>query len=140
MEPNLPLPSSASPYASKEKNPNDKATKKDSKKNPNSTKEKDSAKKKAAKKDSAKKKVPPTQIEAVLRREYSSRDIPGAVGRDVFYSFLRRRYDGIPRRRLMAFLKRQRAWQLHQPVYRVPTPPRAPPPAPSQAGRRICWI
>ena len=67
-----------------------------------------------------KKPIPPSQVESLLRREYSSKDIPGTISRDVFYKFLAKRYSGISRRRVMAFLKRQRAWQLHQPVYRVP--------------------
>ena len=71
-------------------------------------------------KPNQKKPIPPSQVESLLRREYSSKDIPGAVSHDVFYKFLAKKYSGISRRRVMAFLKRQRAWQLHQPVYRVP--------------------
>jgi len=68
-------------------------------------------------KPNQKKPIPPSQVESLLRREYSSKDIPGAVSRDIFYKFLAKKYSGISRRRVM---ERQRAWQLHQPVYRVP--------------------
>ena len=64
--------------------------------------------------------VPASEAEAVLRREYALPQISGAIGRDTFYSSIARKYLGISRRSTLAFLKRQRAYQLQQPVYQVP--------------------
>ena len=64
--------------------------------------------------------VPASEVKAVLRREYAAPKISGAIGRDTFHAYISRKFMGISRRATLTFLKSQRAYQLQQPVYRVP--------------------
>ena len=64
--------------------------------------------------------VPASEVKAVLRREYAAPKISGAIGRDTFHAYISRKFMGISRRATLTFLKSQRAYQLQQPVSRVP--------------------
>ena len=58
--------------------------------------------------------VPVEQVHKILTEAYQDPAQQG--GRDKLHDRLLRQYIGISRRTIMAFLKRQETWQLHQPL------------------------
>ena len=64
--------------------------------------------------------VPQKDIDTVLRREMYKRDGEVGTGRDSAFHLLKQKYVGIPRRPVMAFIRKQRVLQTVKPALPQP--------------------